>query len=43
MTQLTTTNNHDALDRITRIMPELALDHDERNALVRHFDCVSVS
>jgi hypothetical protein len=24
-------------------VPELALDHDERNALVRHFDCVSVS
>ena len=23
-------------------MPELALNHDERNAFVRHLDCVSV-
>jgi hypothetical protein len=39
MTRLPTTNN-DPLDRITRIMPELALDHDEWNTLVRHLDRV---
>ena len=31
------------LDKITRIMTELALDHHERDALVRHLDRVSVS
>jgi hypothetical protein len=24
-------------------MPELALDHDQRDSLVRHFDCVRMS
>ena len=42
MTRLPTTDT-EALDRITRIMPELALDHDQRNAFVRHLDRVSVS
>jgi hypothetical protein len=31
-----------ALDRITRIMPELALNHDQRHAFVRHLNRVSV-
>jgi hypothetical protein len=30
------------LTRITHIMPELALDHHERDALVRHLDGVRV-
>jgi len=30
------------LDTITRIMPELALDNDQRNALVGHLDRMSV-
>ncbi len=41
MTSLTATNT-DALDRITRIMPELTLDYDQRNALMRHLDRVRV-
>ncbi len=31
-----------ALDMITRIMSELALDDDEGNSFVRHLDSVSV-
>ena len=31
-----------SLDRITRLISELALDHDERDALVRHLDRVRV-
>jgi hypothetical protein len=41
MTRLTATNTH-ALDRITRIMTELALDHDQRDPLARHLDRVCV-
>jgi hypothetical protein len=41
MTRLPTTNN-DPLDRITRIMPELALDDDEGDPFVGHFHRVSV-
>ena len=41
MTRLPTTDT-EALDRITRIMPELALDHDQRKTLVRHLDRASV-
>ena len=29
-----------SLDRITRIMPELALDHEQRHTLARHLDCM---
>jgi hypothetical protein len=35
-------NSHRPLDRITRIMPELALDHDQRDPLAGHLDRVSV-
>jgi hypothetical protein len=43
MTQLTATNNDDALDRITRIMPELALDHHQRHSLMRHLHRVGMT
>jgi hypothetical protein len=32
-----------SLDRITRIMPKLSLDHDQRHAFVRHLNCVRMS
>ena len=41
MTPLTATNTN-ALDRITRIMAELALDDKQRHALARHLHPVSV-
>jgi hypothetical protein len=31
-----------ALDRITRIMPQLPLYDHERDALARHLDCVGM-
>lgn len=32
-----------ALDKITRIMPELALDHDQRDSLPGHLDRVGMA
>ena len=39
MTRLPTTDT-EALDRITRIMSQLALNHDVRDTFARHLDCV---
>ena len=39
MTRLPTTDT-EALDRITRIMPKLALNDDVRDTFARHLDCV---